>query len=539
MPSQNQSGTTTVVPLSSITRNANTAHIPVNVTTLSSQSSHIPVNVSTISAQNQTNTINIVSSSTGNTATLVNVLRSVSSATSGGGTTTITTIPPIAKVLPQQQHITNEILHHHQQQSHHLQHNSPQLHTAGGTPIYIHARTPNPGAVSNTIQTSTIGTTSTTTGTIIPTNATTFIPASGTIPYASSTSSFAVVPTSNRSIGTIHGIIPTIGSNQLQTVPVRFNPLIVDHLPNSNVATVKAVGGNVINVIPSALQVSSNNNANTGTLQTSTQHVALPKIIATISSPRPSILRKRDNEGSPIKGRQAVTSGLVSLANAVTSNCGNTGQVIQFNELIDMRDQREASPTSRPGSTDGSTTVSATSSPGLDQQEQEEQDLAFNNRLKTEFKFKTVEELVPSQAQTQLPQLTAQALSQHQLQQQLSTINSSNGEITPRKKSRKQQLTNENTNSLNIQYTINNSNNNGTTIAGNASTSLNLSGGSVSIGQELNESNYLQNMHNNNNAKSKESLPTEITVKKPQTVSLLQVCFSIYTLRTILFILAF
>lgn len=34
--------------------------------------------------------------------------------------------------------------------------------------------------------------------------------------------------------------------------------------------------------------------------------------------------------------------------------------------------QRVTSPISRPGSSDGSTTVSATSSPGIDQQEQEE-----------------------------------------------------------------------------------------------------------------------------------------------------------------------
>lgn len=39
--------------------------------------------------------------------------------------------------------------------------------------------------------------------------------------------------------------------------------------------------------------------------------------------------------------------------------------------------QRPTSPISRPGSSDGSTTVSATSSPGIDQQEQEEMNALY------------------------------------------------------------------------------------------------------------------------------------------------------------------
>lgn len=41
-------------------------------------------------------------------------------------------------------------------------------------------------------------------------------------------------------------------------------------------------------------------------------------------------------------------------------------------QQLQSTNQRPPSPISRPGSSDGSTTVSATSSPGIDQQEQEE-----------------------------------------------------------------------------------------------------------------------------------------------------------------------
>lgn len=47
--------------------------------------------------------------------------------------------------------------------------------------------------------------------------------------------------------------------------------------------------------------------------------------------------------------------------------------------------QRPTSPISRPGSSDGSTTVSATSSPGIDQQEQEELNALYQVRMNTFF----------------------------------------------------------------------------------------------------------------------------------------------------------
>lgn len=49
--------------------------------------------------------------------------------------------------------------------------------------------------------------------------------------------------------------------------------------------------------------------------------------------------------------------------------------------------QRVTSPISRPGSSDGSTTVSATSSPGIDQQEQEELNALYQVRMISHVKM--------------------------------------------------------------------------------------------------------------------------------------------------------
>lgn len=51
-------------------------------------------------------------------------------------------------------------------------------------------------------------------------------------------------------------------------------------------------------------------------------------------------------------------------------------------EVVQLQStQRPSSPISRPGSSDGSTTVSATSSPGIDQQEQEELNALYQVRF--------------------------------------------------------------------------------------------------------------------------------------------------------------
>ncbi|XP_076269949.1 sin3A-associated protein 130 isoform X2 [Rhynchophorus ferrugineus] len=73
---------------------------------------------------------------------------------------------------------------------------------------------------------------------------------------------------------------------------------------------------------------------------------AQPKVT---SSPRPSILRKRDHEGSPLKAAKNLTPVLQNL----------TQQVIMH------PNSPPSSPPARPDSRGGSTTISATSSPGL------------------------------------------------------------------------------------------------------------------------------------------------------------------------------
>lgn len=82
------------------------------------------------------------------------------------------------------------------------------------------------------------------------------------------------------------------------------------------------------------------------------------------ASPRPSILRKRDNEGSPLKA--AKNLGPV-LSNMVQQQQQQQQQVQQQQTQV----QPPGSPPSRPDSrgnghsSGGSTTISATSSPGL------------------------------------------------------------------------------------------------------------------------------------------------------------------------------
>lgn len=90
--------------------------------------------------------------------------------------------------------------------------------------------------------------------------------------------------------------------------------------------------------------------------------------------------------------------------------------------------QCPTSPISRPGSSDGSTTVSATSSPGIDQQEQEELNALYH------------------QHQNQLQHNSAASLHAIQVAQQQTlpqtghSVANGNDELTPRKRARKQQL---------------------------------------------------------------------------------------------------
>lgn len=120
------------------------------------------------------------------------------------------------------------------------------------------------------------------------------------------------------------------------------------------------------------------------------------------------------------------------IIKTAVKNLGPT--LLQMSSAMDKDARDIPSPThSHNGSTDGSTTVSATSSPGIDQQEQEEMNSMTINRI-PEMAYKTSDDIYHT------PVAVAQA--PLHFQQQNSTSSSSNGneEIAPRKRARKQQM---------------------------------------------------------------------------------------------------
>ncbi|KAK5645713.1 hypothetical protein RI129_004177 [Pyrocoelia pectoralis] len=195
------------------------------------------------------------------------------------------------------------------------------------TNIFIHTpmasvpRKSSPGPTTIT-QTTTVSTTSLSTYPL--TSGTYFYDASGTYSVTrpfSQQSSFTAVPQSNSSqmrATQVHGIM----ANQ----SMRFNPVMVvdqNRVSQFNQQTVEV---------------------------SQEQHTQTP-VTKITSSPRPSILRKRDHEGSPLKAAKNLAS--------------------QLGVLPIQPQAAPISPPSRPdsggngNSSGGSTTISATSSPGL------------------------------------------------------------------------------------------------------------------------------------------------------------------------------
>ncbi|XP_058829305.1 mucin-2 [Topomyia yanbarensis] len=278
------------------------------------------------------------------------------------------------------------------------------------------------------------------------------------LPYAPTAGPFAIVQTTGRNLsGPMHGIVSSStaavgqtiqsqqqqqqmvsqqsqsqsqqsGNTQLQTVPVRFHPqLLVD-------------GGQNQQIIVTGTSASSN-------LSSQPAHVLIP-VSATgkLESPQSSILRKRGLEGSLIKTGKDLTQTLIAMGKE---------RAREIEQLREREREREMSPPSRPASTDGSTTVSATSSPGADQQEQEEiKAMAFANRnANSDLPFKSVrEELFHHGQQSHQNQTTLESTKQQSLSsafhhstiphQNVTAPGSSNGnyEQSPRKKPRKQNV---------------------------------------------------------------------------------------------------
>ncbi|XP_055529596.1 histone deacetylase complex subunit SAP130-A [Wyeomyia smithii] len=277
-------------------------------------------------------------------------------------------------------------------------------------------------------------------------------------PYASTTGSFAIVQTGSGRSGTsgpIHGLVSSATgavssqsipqqssqsqqstNSSIQAVPVRFHPqLLVD-------------GGQTQQIIVTGTS------SNTGTSGQTQQHMLIPVNAAgKLESPQSSILRKRGLESTPIKTGKDLTQTLIAMGKE---------RAREIEQQRERERERELSPPSRPASTDGSTTVSATSSPGADQQEQEEiKAMAFVNRnANSDLNFKSVHEEIFSHTgqqqsgQTHLSVLdsskqqgVASAFSLHSSvhNQNAATSVSASGsngnyEQSPRKKPRKQNV---------------------------------------------------------------------------------------------------
>lgn len=212
--------------------------------------------------------------------------------------------------------------------------------------------------------------------------------------------------------------------NQLQTVPVRFPQLIVDG--NQSHTGTQIIAMSSSNQLASLQQTSSTPVIHTTsqTLHQQSQqqqatHIMIPSSVTKVESPRPpmaitstaSILRKRDSTSSPVATKINAT--------ATTS----TAQLLQ--QKMDAI-ERSVSPRCRRDSTDGSTTVSATSSPNLDQQEQEERaSMEFTSSSRLNDFFSSA---LPTTS-------TRSALAAGGAQHQNSTGSSSNGiEPSPRKR---------------------------------------------------------------------------------------------------------
>lgn len=142
------------------------------------------------------------------------------------------------------------------------------------------------------------------------------------------------------------------------------------------------------------------------------------------ASPRPSILRKRDNEGSPMKAQKNLTPLLQSMSSSAASSGPGVGLTVSLASAAAAAANPPSppSPPKRPDSSgpqsSGSTTISATSSPGQES---------------------------PPQGGSQQPPPSAASITAGLHAAGLGTGSASGAaagtEMSPRKKPRKQQLT--------------------------------------------------------------------------------------------------
>lgn len=392
--------------------------------------------------------------------------------TTSNTTSNSATVLPIAKVLPQQQQSVNE-------------HSSIVTVSSVGNAqnVYIHSRSPSNPPTASSMATSTIvnpqtgsiisapsgtyympvsssstsgnasiaistaavqtvTTNSSTIATSIPLN-TTSLSAS----YAPQSGSFAVVTSSNRNTS-------SAATTSSQSIPVRFNPsVVVDANAHSVQGAIISMQQPIVHSNQQQVQKSS--------------HVLIPasgtKAVMVTASPRTQNViatasRKRDQYGEFVPSSSTSSNQIPLTKNAVK----NLNTALASLSEQQASQQRPKSPVSRPGSSDGSTTVSANSSPGVDRQEEEA--LALNALHRNNRNISDGAQFATSQT-VNVPQMqannSAYANSGHIMnafrpQPTLATVQpkplqptdrtattSRNGnidELTPRKRARKQQL---------------------------------------------------------------------------------------------------
>lgn len=292
---------------------------------------------------------------------------------------------------------------------------------------------------------------------IITTSCTTSLSAS----YVPQAGSFAVVPASNRTSNNAT-LVSTAAIQNAQPIPVRFNPqLIVDG------GTQTVQGGAIISIHQQQQQQQQNQHQTIqGQHKQQQMIVPMPSAKVVVSASRaPSVVSSALRNSSD----SFVTTATIPIKSAVKNL--NPALMAMESETSHQHIPRPSTPNSRPGSTDGSTTVSATSSPGIDQQEQEELNAlrAFHQSTRNiadSLQYKNVDLYNHSQRiNAQLQHLQTNTDShysqithsshmlayqqphhhlQHETSAQMNYTNNNNNnfndDLTPRKRARKQQL---------------------------------------------------------------------------------------------------
>lgn len=356
-------------------------------------------------------------------------------------------------------------------------------------------------------------------------SATTNVPLNTTMTasYAPQAGPFAVVPASNRGV-----VTSSTSSAQSNPVPVRFNPpLIVD--------------GNTHNISKQQQEQPQHQGKQT--------HMLLPgsgaKASGIIASPRAqqtivAAPSRKTNSINLAKTQQPQPSwsGPAVVKSAV-KNLNPTLIALGSESMASIQTQRATSPPiSRPGSSDGSTTVSATSSPGIDQQEQEEFNalsaMHRNNRnIGDGAQFKNVDNLFAAGQTVNVPQM--QANSQAAINSYQSSVSAamssttiapnSNGgnteELTPRKRARKQQLSDYAGPQNTKKYQVSGSGTqtaDSSTGGGSIDSDCNTFGGNASNASSTIVDNANANKNTDASIKS-----VDFVIKKPRTCTLLDV----------------